>query len=201
MTPSTLYRYAGCAGLASAAILLVNAARRADLLPETAFTHAIAPFAALLGLLAITGFYLWQREPAGLLGTIGFALNFAGLAGALAIEYAIHFFFPYLTAQTRDDLLAGPAATRLVATSAIFIVGVGTFAAAMWRAGAFPRTAIALYVVGFVPVALRAAVPLPVYLAGLVLAAGVVAWLSLILLRAPVGDRLRGRLAAGAAVA
>jgi len=83
MTPSRLYRLAGLAGLACALLLVINAARRGGLLPDGAFLNAIAPLGALTGLLALTGVYLWQRVPSGVFGLVGFALNFAGLAGAM----------------------------------------------------------------------------------------------------------------------
>ena len=65
MSPSSLYRAAGIAGLFCGVLLVVNSARRAGLLAETDLTHAIAPIAALAGLFALTGFYLWQRGEAG----------------------------------------------------------------------------------------------------------------------------------------
>ena len=41
--PETLYRIAAAAGCGSAAILLVNAAKRSEVIPTSAFTQLVAP--------------------------------------------------------------------------------------------------------------------------------------------------------------
>ena len=87
-------------------------ARRGGLLPENALTHAIAPPASALALFALTALYLRQRDRAGTLGLVGFAVNLVGLAGLFAVEFTTHAVFPYLDETTRTDLLAGP--TRLL---------------------------------------------------------------------------------------
>jgi hypothetical protein len=186
MHPTRLFPLAGAAGLACAALLIVNAARRGGLLPDTDVTESIAPLAALAGLFALTGLYLWQRAEAGLLGLIGYVLNAAGLAGAFAIEYTLHFVFRYLDSGTGERLVGGGTGTAFRLTAVVLISGVLAFAAASLRARRFPPIPIALYAIGMVPGSLRAAVPEAVYLGGLVLAACAVAWLSLTLVRRPL---------------
>ncbi|GAA2647571.1 hypothetical protein [Nonomuraea recticatena] len=173
-----LYRVTAVAGFACAVLLIVNIARRAGLLPETAFTHAVAPFAPLTGLFAITGIYLLIRRTAGGLGVAGYLLNAAGLAGAFAIEYTLHFVFPLLAPGVVAGLLAGGTGRAFLVTSVVLVAGVLVFAAAALRAGTPPAIAVVLYAAGMVPGSLRNAVPLPVYLAGLVLAAVGVAWMA-----------------------
>ncbi|MEV6031115.1 hypothetical protein AB0L65_08200 [Nonomuraea sp. NPDC052116] len=179
-----VYRVTAAAGFVCAVLLVVNSARRAGLLPETAFTHAIAPFGALMGLLAITGIYLIVRGTAGSLGLIGYVLNSAGLAGAFAIEYILHFVFPYLGGGTVSELLAGSTGRAFLVTSAVLLAGVLTFSVAAIRSGAMPAVGVVLYAVGMVPGSLRNVVPVPVYLAGLVVAAIGVAWMAARLWRA-----------------
>ncbi|MGV9376896.1 hypothetical protein ACWDRB_13825 [Nonomuraea sp. NPDC003707] len=179
-----VYRVTAAAGFVCAVLLVVNSARRAGLLPETAFTHAIAPFGALTGLLAITGIYLIVRGTAGGLGLIGYVLNSAGLAGAFAIEYILHFVFPYLGGGTVSELLAGSTGRAFLVTSAVLLAGVLTFSVAAIRSGAMPAVGVVLYAVGMVPGSLRNVVPVPVYLAGLVVAAVGVAWMAARLWRA-----------------
>ncbi|WP_188192394.1 hypothetical protein [Nonomuraea sp. SYSU D8015] len=173
-----VYRVTAVAGFVCAVLLVVNSARRAGLVPENAFTHAIAPFAALTGLLAITGIYLLIRGSAGGLGLAGYVLNAAGLAGAFAIEYILHFVFPYLGGGTVSALLAGGTGRAFLVTSVVLVTGVLTFGAAAIRSGALPVAAVALYAVGMIPGSLRNLMPLPVYLGGLVLAAVGVAWMA-----------------------
>ncbi|MGW3345239.1 hypothetical protein ACWDA3_18150 [Nonomuraea rubra] len=173
----SVQRVAAVAGFACAGLLVVNAARRGGLLPETAFTHAIAPFAALTGLLAITGIYLLIRARSGTLGLVGYVLNSAGLAGAFAVEYTLHFVFPYLGGGTVSGLLAGGTGRAFLVTSAVLLVGVVTFSVAAVRSGVMPVVGVVLYAAGMVPGSLRNVVPEPIYLGGLVMAAVGVAWM------------------------
>jgi hypothetical protein len=173
-----LYRVAGAAGIACALLLAVNAARRSGALPENDLTHAIAPFAALFGLFALSGLYLWQRAEAGVLGCVGYGLNAAGLAGAFAIEYTLHFVFRYLDDGVVDGLVGGATGTAFRATALVLITGTVLFGVASWRAGRLPAIAVALYTIGMVPGSLRNAVPETVYLGGLLVAAAGVGWLG-----------------------
>ncbi|TMR94304.1 hypothetical protein [Nonomuraea basaltis] len=173
-----VYRVTAAAGFACALLLVVNSARRAGFLAETALTHAIAPFAALTGLLAITGIYLLIRGTAGGLGLVGYVLNSAGLAGAFAIEYILHFVFPYLGGGTVSALLAGGTGRAFLVTSVALVLGVLTFSAAAIRSRAMPVAAVVLYAAGMIPGSLRNVMPLPVYLGGLVLAGVGVAWMA-----------------------
>ncbi|MEU7899675.1 hypothetical protein AB0B45_43355 [Nonomuraea sp. NPDC049152] len=175
---SPLYRASAVAGLGCAVLLLVNVARRGGLLPETTFTHSIAPLAPLAGLLAVTGLYLLVRHRAGGLGLLGYLLNAAGLAGAFAIEYALHFVFPYLGPSATSGLLAGGTGRAFLITSIILLAGVLTFGFAALRSGSLPVVAVVLYMAGMVPGSLRSAVPLPVYLVGLAAAAIGIAWMT-----------------------
>ena len=52
--PATLYRVAAVAGCGSAAILLINAAKRAEIIPTTAATQLVAPLAQMMALALIT---------------------------------------------------------------------------------------------------------------------------------------------------
>ncbi|MEO3875960.1 hypothetical protein ABGB18_44910 [Nonomuraea sp. B12E4] len=173
-----VFRVTAAAGFVCAALLVVNSARRAGFLPENALTHAIAPLGALTGLLAITGIYLLIRGTAGSLGLIGYVLNSAGLAGAFAIEYILHFVFPYLGGGTVSGLLAGETGRAFLVTSVVLLVGVLTFSAAAVRSKVMPVAGVVLYAVGMVPGSLRNVVPVPVYLIGLVLAAAGVLWMA-----------------------
>ncbi|MGN9846629.1 hypothetical protein ACTMTI_51850 [Nonomuraea sp. H19] len=173
-----IYRVAAAAGFICAVLLVVNSSRRAGFLPETALTHAIAPFGALTGLLAITGIYLLIRGTAGSLGLVGYVLNSAGLAGAFAIEFILHFVFPYLDAGTVSGLLTGGTGRAFLVTSVVLVIGVLAFSAAAIRSRAMPALGVTLYAAGMLPGSLRNAVPLPVYLLGLVVAGVGVAWMA-----------------------
>ncbi|MFI6395942.1 hypothetical protein ACIBHY_36660 [Nonomuraea sp. NPDC050547] len=179
-----MFRLTAAAGFLCAVVLAFNTARRAGVLPETALTHAIAPLAPLAGLFAITGCYFLISRTAGRLGLIGFTLNAAGLAGAFAVEYTLHFVFPALGRSTVATLVAGGTGRAFLVTSLVLMAGVLTFAAAAIRAGGLPTGAIVLYAAGMIPGSLRNVVPEPLYLLGLLVAAAGVAWLALGLWRA-----------------
>lgn len=175
MSDYLLYRLAGWTGLTGAVLVVIAAARRAGLLPETELTHALAPPASALLLFTLTAFYLCQRAPAGRLGLAGFVLNHLGLSGLFAIEFLTH-------ALRTANIAAGRPYFLVVAVT--FLAGVLLFTAASWRAGVLPRKALILYATGLSAAALRTSVPEPVYLTGLVVGAAGVFWLSLALLRA-----------------
>ncbi len=182
MPPTVLYRLAGQAGIVTGILLLFNTARRAGVVPENAFTHQIAPIAAFLAPLVITGLYLRQRDRAGTLGLVGYLLNFLGLTGALAIEYVLHYVFPLLPKETVDSLVDGRTGMGFLIISVVYLTGIVLFGLAMWRADLMPRLAVALYVVGFVPTALRPLLPSSVVTAGFVLGSVAVILLSVALL-------------------
>src|SRR5690349_13178551 len=96
MPPTTLYRFAGRAGVVTGTLLLFNDARRVGLVPENTFTHSIAPIAAFMAPMVLTGIYLYQRERSGLLGLWGYVLSAAGLVGLAAIEFTLHYVSPLL---------------------------------------------------------------------------------------------------------
>ncbi len=184
MPPKVLYRLAGQTGIVTGILLLFNTARRAGVVPENAFTHQLAPIAAFLAPLVITGLYLWQRERSGTLGFVGYVLNFLGLAGALAIEFTLHYVFPLLPEDTVTSLVDGRTGMGFLLISVVYLAGIVLFGLAMWRADLLPRVAVALYVVGFVPTALRPLLPSAVVTAGFVLGSLAVIWLSVALVQA-----------------
>ena len=63
--PATLYRIGAAAGYGSAAVLLFNAAKRAEVIPISAFTQLIAPVAEILALALVTALYFAFSRPTG----------------------------------------------------------------------------------------------------------------------------------------
>jgi hypothetical protein len=178
MPPSTLYRLAGRAGIVTGFLLLFNDARRIGLVPENTVTHSIAPLAPFLAPFALIGIYLWQREQTGRLGLWGFALNLVGLVGSAAIEFSLHYIVPLLDKGTVEALVDARTGTGFLIVSVLFIAGTILFGLATWRGGRFPRWTSVLYVVGFVPTALRTVAPAPVVSIGFVLGSVALIWLS-----------------------
>jgi len=177
--PSTLQRIAAVAGGGSAAILLINAAKRAEVIPTTAFTQLVAPLAQILALALITGLYLTFGRRAGTFGLVAFLLNAFSLASLVGVEFVINLVFADLPDKTGDALRAGTLGVALTIASVSFLVGTLAYVGAMLRSREIPATPLVLYAVGAVPVSLRAFVPEVALDLGLVTMAVGVGWLAI----------------------
>lgn len=175
---AVLYRLASIAGLGSALILLVNAAKRSSLIPTSDLTQILAPLAEILALGFIVGLFLAFGRRAGLFGTIAFVINFIALASLEGVEVVINLVFSELPLTTITDLRAGPLGLVLVASSLLFLLGTLAFAISLAFGKGVPRIPLALYFMGAVPIALRAFVPEWALDLGLVILAAAIAWLA-----------------------
>ncbi|CAN7654528.1 hypothetical protein [Mesorhizobium sp. LjNodule214] len=174
----TLYRLASVAGVGSALILLVNAAKRSSLIATTDLTQLLAPVAEILALGLVVGLFLAFGRRAGPLGTIAFVINFVALASLVGVEVVINLVFSKLPLTTIIDLRAGPLGLALVVSSVLFLLGTLAFVISLVVARGVPRIPLALYFIGAVPIALRAFVPEWALDLGLVTLAAAIAWLA-----------------------
>ena len=177
--PATLYRVAAVAGCGSAAILLINAAKRAEIIPTTAATQLVAPLAQMMALALITALYLAFGRRTGSFGLAAFLLNAFSLSALVGVEFVINLVFHDLTAETIQTLRAGPLGVALTVVSLSFLIGTLGFVTAMLRGGELPRLPLVLYAVGALPVALRAFVPEAALDLGLVLLAASITSLAI----------------------
>lgn len=174
----TLYRLASIAGVGSALILLVNAAKRSFLIPTTDLTQLLAPLAEILALGLVVGLFLAFGRRAGLIGTIAFVINFIALASLEGVEVVINLVFSKLPLTTIIELRAGPLGLALVASSLLFLLGTLAFVISLAVGRGVPRIPLALYAIGAMPIALRAFVPEWALDLGLVVLATAIAWLA-----------------------
>jgi hypothetical protein len=177
--PATLYRIAAAAGCGSAVVLLINAAKRAEVIPTSAFTQLIAPVAEILALALVTALYLAFGRRTGIFGLVAFLLNAFALSALVGVEFVINLVFRDLPADTGAALRAGPLGIALTAVSILFLLGTLGFVTAMLRTRKLPVAPLILYAVGAVPVSLRAFVPEAVLDAGLAVLALGIAWLAI----------------------
>ena len=177
--PATLYRIAAIAGCGSAAVLLLNAAKRAELIPSSSFTQLIAPVAEILALALVTALYLAFGRRTGTFGLIAYGLNAFALASLIGVEFVLNLVFKELPGPTVQDLRAGPLGVALSVASLLFLIGTLGFVAAMLRSREIPTTPLVLYAIGAVPVALRAFVPETVLDLGLAVLAIGIGWLAI----------------------
>lgn len=179
---STLYRVAAVAGIGGAVVLVVNAAKRAALIPASTATQLVAPLAEVLGLALVTGLFFAASRRTGAWGLVAYLLNSLALASLIGAEFVINLVFSQVSPELRGDLLAGPLGLGLTIASGLFLLGSLAFAASLIVAREVPVGAVALYSIGAIPVALRAFVPELVLDLGLVVLAAGIGWLSIWLL-------------------
>ncbi len=175
---ATLYKIASIAGVGSALILLINAAKRASLIPATDLTQLLAPFAEVLALGFVVGLFMAFGRRAGLFGAIAFVMNFIALASLEGVEVVINLVFAKLPLETIMELRAGPLGLMLTVTSMLFLVASLAFVISMFAGKGVPRIPLALYAIGVVPIALRAFVPEIALDLGLVTLAAAIGWLA-----------------------
>jgi hypothetical protein len=177
--PATLYRIAAAAGCGSAVVLLVNAAKRAELIPTSAFTQLIAPLAQILALALVAGLYFAAGRRTGTLGLVAFLVNALALSVLIGVEFVINLVFSELPVETIEALRDGSLGIALTAASILFLLGTFAFVTAMLRTRELPTVPLVLYAVGVIPIALRAFVPEAILDLGLVTLAVGVAWLGI----------------------
>jgi hypothetical protein len=177
--PATLYRIAAIAGAGSAFILLINAAKRAEVLPTSAFTQLVAPLAQILALALVAALYLAFGRRTGTFGLVAFLLNAFSLAALVGVEFVINLVFADLPDHTIAELRDGALGVALTVASISFLLGTLAFVVAMLRSREVPTAPLALYAVGAVPVSLRAFVPETALDLGLATMAVGIGWLAI----------------------
>lgn len=181
--PGALIKIFAFAGLFSAAILLVNAAKRAGVIPTSPFTQLAAPLAQLAAIGLVIGIYLLVSHKSGALVTSGAVLSVMSLAGLVGAEFVLNLVFPYVDGGVIDVLRAGPLGTALTVVSVLFLLGTVVLMLGLWRTSSVPRGAVAIYTASVVPIALRTVFPETVLQMGLVGLAVAVTWFALWMLR------------------
>ena len=177
--PATLYRIAAAAGCGSAVVLLINAAKRAEVIATSDFTQLIAPLAQILALAFVTALYLAFGRRSGTFGLVAFLLNAFALSALVGVEFVINLVFRDLPDDVVQALRAGPLGIALTVVSVLFLVGTLAFVSAMLRTREVPAVPLAMYALGAVPVSLRAFVPEAVLDVGLVVLAVGIGWLAI----------------------
>jgi hypothetical protein len=199
-------RLAAVAGLAAAAILFINAAKRAGLIEISSATQLVAPLAQALAIVLVVGLAAAAMRQSSKYSSVALALNVLGLAAATGAEWVINLVFVELDRAQIGMLRTGPLGTAFLAASLIFLLGSILYCSALLRDGKAPRIPVAAYAIATIPIALRNFVPeLALDLALALLGASVI-WLALWMLRSrgfqPEADRaLTGAPTVRAAVA
>jgi hypothetical protein len=140
--PAVLIKVSAFAGLLSAAILVVNAIKRAGVIPTSPFTQLAAPVAQMAAIGLVIGIYLVTSRKTGALGASGAALTVISLAGLVGVEFVLNLVFPYVDPGVIMALRAGPLGIALTAVSVLFLLGTVVFMVALWRDSSVPKGAV-----------------------------------------------------------
>jgi hypothetical protein len=181
--PAALIRIFAFAGFLSAAILVVNAAKRAGVIPTSPFTQLAAPVAQLAAIGLVIGIFLVVSRKAGALAVAGTVLTVTALAGLVGVEFVLNLVFPYLDPALIMSLRAGPLGIALTAVSVLFLLGTAVLMSALWRNSDVPKGAVLLYTLSAVPIALRTVFPETALQLGLVGLAAAIIWFASWMLR------------------
>src|SRR5215207_5156228 len=183
-------RLAAVAGLASAVVLFVNAAKRAGLIPISPATQLVAPLAQALAIILVVGLAAVAMRQSSKYSSVALALNVLGLAAVTGVEWVINLVFVGLDPAQIAVLRGGPLGTAFLATSVIFLLGSILYCSALLRDGKAPRIPIIAYAIATVPIGLRIFVPELVLDVGLGLLGASVTWLAVWMLGShPTPDR------------
>lgn len=190
--PALLIRGFALAGFLSAAILLVNAAKRAGVIATSPFTQLAAPVAQLAAIGLVIGIYVLVSRRAKALGAAGAAISVVALAGLVGVEFVLNLVFPYVDPGVVAALRAGPLGIALTAVSMLFLLGTVVLMLALWRSSSVPRGVVVLYTASVIPIAFRTFFPETVLQLGLVGLAVAIVGLAVWMLRNVPEESLQG---------
>lgn len=191
MSSKTLFRLSGWAGILCGLLIIVDTVFIELFLPPDVLTSSFGQLAVTLALLVLTGVYLWQKSVSGILGAIGYAVNFIGLALLAGVDFAGNYILPYLDQSVTQTLFAGPLRLVFLICSLIFVIGVVLFGIATFRAGTFPRLTAVMYILGFTLFGLSPFLPEVIARTAQVIGAVAVIWFGYVLITstAPIEAR------------
>jgi hypothetical protein len=110
-------RLAAVTGLAAAAILFVNAAKRAGLIEISSATQLVAPLAQALAIILVVGLAALAMRQSSKYSSVALALNVLGLAAATGVEWVINLVFVELDRAQIGMLRTGPLGTAFCTSS------------------------------------------------------------------------------------
>ncbi|MDQ0820989.1 hypothetical protein QFZ79_003361 [Arthrobacter sp. V4I6] len=178
-------RFAAVAGILAAAILFVNAGKRAGFIPLSPFTQLIAPLAQAFAIVLIIGIAQVALRKAGRFSAVAVGMNLVGLSAATGTEWVINLVFAQLDASHITALRSGPLGTAFLVASVVFLAGSLLFCIALFRDETAPRIPTVAYALAAIPIGFRNLVPEVILDLGLIILAASVLWLALWLVTGP----------------
>ena len=194
MSSITLFRLSGWASILCGLLIIFDTLFVELFLPPSALTSSFGQLAVILALLVLTGMYLWQRPASGVLGDIGYIVNFMGLALLIGVDFAGNYILPYLSQSARQELFAGPTRFMFLISAMVFLAGVVLFGLAILRARVFPQFAAVMYMIGFALYSLSPFLPDVIVRIAQVTGSLAVVWFGYILLTKTMSVEARGMI-------
>ena len=174
MFTATLYSACAIAGIFSSIFLVVGSVF--NNLIKTGSGGKFNFFAALFGLFAVLGIYLYQLEQAGIFGLIAFVLVFIGLVLIASIDYNSIILLPKFSIEELAKMTEGTGMMILMISGVIFLLGEILFGISIILAGVFSTVAAVLWMIGYLPTPLGGAYPKIVLMGSILSAIGIIWW-------------------------
>ena len=191
MSSTTLFRLSGWASILCGLLIIIDTLLIELFLPFSALTSSFGQLAVILALLVLTGMYLWQRPAGGILGDIGYIVNFIGLALLIGVDFAGNYILPYLDPNATRELFAGPTRFMFLISAMVFLAGVVLFGLTIFRAHVFPQLAAVLYMIGFALYSLSPFLPDAIVRIAQVTGSVAVMWFGYVLLTKTISTETR----------
>lgn len=182
-------RFAAISGIIAAAILFVNAGKRAGLIPLSPLTQLIAPLAQAFAIVLIIGIAMVALSRTQRFSAIAVGANLVGLAAATGTEWVINLVFAQLDTSHITALRSGPLGIAFLVASVVFLTGSLLFCIALFREGAAPKIPTVAYALASIPIGFRNLVPELILDSALAVLAASVLWLALWLLKSANGPK------------
>jgi hypothetical protein len=149
----------------------------ADFMPVEA-TRVMNLAGVMLGIIGLPALYVHSHRVTGVAALVGLAVALAGFVGIAGLLFVQAFVFPALDPAAVADLTAGGAGVAIFAAVILYVAGVLVLVVALWRGGAVPRPALALWGLGTAPTLAAIALPAVVMTVAEIVASLGVIWIA-----------------------
>jgi hypothetical protein len=149
----------------------------ADFMPVAA-TRVMNMAGVGLGIIGLPALYVHSHRGTGAAALAALVVATAGFVGIAGFLFADAFVLAALPAETVAGLTAGSTGMAIFAAVILYVAGVLGLVASLWRGGAVPRPALALWGVGTVPTLAAIALPAGVMTVAEILASLGVIWIA-----------------------
>lgn len=153
----------------------------ADFMPDTV-TRLLNFFGVCLGILGLQALYVFVHSQTGRATLAGFVVALLGFIGIAGFLFTDAFVFPALDAAEVSALTAGGTGMAIFASVILYVVGVLTFVATLFRTGLLPKAALLLWGAGTAPTIAAIALPAGVMTVAEIAASLGIIWIAAVMI-------------------